>query len=82
MKKTERGFSVKNFTDYYGKKCSIQKSSLATKDAIWLGVDNAGPQMGTHANQDVECGRMHLTQSQVKKLMPYLIKFVETGDLR
>ena len=38
---TQRGFAFGEFTDLYGAKCSIQKSSLATDDAIWLGVDDA-----------------------------------------
>jgi hypothetical protein len=42
---THRGFKLGEFTDFYGKKCSIQKSSLATDDAIWLGVDNPEPQI-------------------------------------
>lgn len=33
------------FNDLYGSKCSIQKSSLAEKDAIWLGIDDAQPQV-------------------------------------
>ena len=42
---TQRGFSLGEFTDRYGEKCSIQKSSLATEDAIWLGVDNPNPKI-------------------------------------
>jgi len=37
--KTHRGFDYSGFSDMYGAKCSIQKSSLATDDAIWFGVD-------------------------------------------
>lgn len=65
--KTQRGFSIVNFTDLYGAECSLQKSSLATEDAIWLGVDTA---------------RMHLTQEQVSELLPLLQKFVNTGELQ
>jgi hypothetical protein len=35
---TERGFAIAEFTDLYGAECSLQKSSLATEDAIWFGV--------------------------------------------
>ena len=42
-KKTNRGFSYIEFTDLYDQKYSIQKSSLATKDAIWLGIDDPNP---------------------------------------
>lgn len=45
MGKTHRGFAVQEFKDLYGADCSIQKSSLATDDAIWLGVDDAKPQI-------------------------------------
>ena len=42
---TSRGFAIGKFADLYGAECSIQKSSLANDDAIWLGVDNANPQL-------------------------------------
>jgi hypothetical protein len=48
--KTSRGFARHTFTDLYGAGCYLQKSSLATKDAIWLGVIDAKPQvMASHA---------------------------------
>lgn len=34
-----RGFMQGQFSDLYGEKCSIQHSSLATDNAIWLGID-------------------------------------------
>ena len=40
---TARGFSIAEFTDRYGLTCSMQASSLATEDCIWLGVDDAQP---------------------------------------
>ena len=45
MNKTSRGFSYSEFEDVYGQKCSIQKSSSAFDDCIWLGVDDANPQI-------------------------------------
>jgi hypothetical protein len=36
---TQRGFSKGSFTDYNSINCSIQESSLATDDCIWLGID-------------------------------------------
>ena len=33
------------FTDLYGSECSLQKSSLASQDAIWIGVQDASPQI-------------------------------------
>ena len=45
QQKTLRGFDLYSFIDRYGAECSIQKSSLAEEDAIWLGVDNANPKI-------------------------------------
>ena len=36
---TQRGFSLGSFEDTLGNPCSIQRSSLATKNCIWLGRD-------------------------------------------
>lgn len=63
---TERGFAVAEFIDRYGFACSIQKSSIATEDCIWLGVNDQ---------------RMHLTQEQVAALLPLFQHFVTTGEL-
>jgi len=71
-----RGLGHIKFDDRYGQTCSLQDSSLATEAAIWFGVDNTGPQMG---NENVK-SRMHLTQSMVKQLLPFLITFAETGE--
>lgn len=71
MKKTERGFSYYEFIDKNGVECSLQKSSLAFEDCIWLGCD------GIHMAN----ARMHLTQDMVRDLLPYLQKFAETGEL-
>ena len=92
---TQRGFLRCEFTDRYGAKCSIQKSSLADDDAIWFGVDNPDPKI--LASKVMEGGtgwvkypipddvlittRMHLTQAQVAELLPLLIYFVEHGEL-
>ena len=105
MKHTERGFNYIEFKDQYGAKCSLQKSSSAMQDCIWLGLDDANPQimcsdaikMGLkereyNENDNGWCKfsipkevllttRMHLTQKQVKELLPHLQKFVETGEI-
>lgn len=73
LEPTLRGFLRSEFIDRYGNKCSLQKSSLATEDCIWLGVHedfNGG-----------DSSRMHLTRDNVAELLPYLQKFVETGEL-
>lgn len=73
----DRGFLKGQFVDRYGAKCSIQKSSLATEDCIWLGCDHE-----TFDSHCRPCGaRMHLTQDMVADLIPVLQRFVETGEL-
>ena len=74
-KKTARGFDRAEFLDRYRQKCSIQKSSVATEDCIWLGVDV------NLEGEDVE-ERMHLTQEAAKDLWPALYVFSRTGELR
>lgn len=89
--KTERGFAVIGFVDRYGIECSLQKSSLGTENAVWFGCNNANPRLFIKYQgwKDIDMPeeyiantRMHLTQEQVKELLPYLIKFVETGELQ
>ena len=43
--KTNRGFDLIKSVDLYGIKFSIQKSSLATEDAIWFGIDDVKPEI-------------------------------------
>ena len=88
IKKTARGFDWIEFKDYYEVGCSLQKSSLATVDAIWLGCDMANPMVFEPGKGWVQVEmpaiadtRMHLTREQVAELLPYLQRFVETGDI-
>jgi len=89
---TQRGFGIYKFTDNYGEKCSIQKSSSAMEDRIWLGIDD--PKLTVFENEDMGkylvvdmpknfsvSTRMHLNRNQVRELLPLLDNFVETGDL-
>ncbi len=92
---TNRGFTIFEFTDRYGEGCSLQKSSLATEDAVWLGITNPiprimaskTPQCGTGwvdyaLPEDVDIrGRMHLTQPMAAALIEKLLPFVKTGQL-
>lgn len=88
---TSRGFPVITFTDNYGVVCSLQISSAAAGDKIWLGVDdtsftifddNMGKYITTKLPENFSVNtRMHLTQDQVKDLLPHLVKFAETGEL-
>lgn len=79
---TERGFGLVTFKDRYGQECSLQDSSLATESAIWFGVVNTGPNLeGPTGVKNFKIdARMHLTQEQVKQLLPVLTYFAETGD--
>lgn len=72
-KTTIRGFRLVTFNDVCGQRCSLQKSSLAYVDALWLGF--AEPE--SHSYWD----RMHLTQPMVQALYPFLQSFVEIGNL-
>lgn len=92
IEQTQRGFDITKFTDRYGAQCSLQKSSIATEDCIWLGIDN--PKLTVFENKnkgryiitempdnfDVNA-RMHLTREMVQEMLPYLQKFAESGEL-
>lgn len=75
LSNTERGFAIGEFFDLSGAHCSIQKSSLATDDAIWLGVDVA------YDGEELHGGRMQINRQTVQALLPLLTKFAETGEL-
>ena len=95
IKKTQRGFDIVEFNDEYGESCTLQKSSLADKDCIWLGIYN--PKAKILASKIIKNGtgwadyplpddveihsRMHLNREQVQSLLPFLQKFVMTGDI-
>lgn len=99
MKKeyTNRGFGIYHFRDHNDKECTIQKSSLAFMDAIWLGAKDIGLKeflagrkpsawqdvvlADTIKHHYVANNRMHLTREQVRELLPVLQKFVETGKI-
>jgi hypothetical protein len=89
---TERGFEIANFKDSRQNECSIQKSSAAEDDYIWLGIDNPrltifeDERMGKYINTNLPknwavSSRMHLSREQVNELLPVLITFSETGNL-
>lgn len=94
LDKTEHGFSIVEFEDRNDHKCSLQKSSIATEDCIWLGMNKPDLQEdGWHPFHEMRMrpyklpdnvhafSRMHLTRAQVAELLPYLQRFVETGEL-
>lgn len=90
IKQTNRGFDIAKFKDRYGAECSLQKSSLATEDCIWLGIDNVDPQIMIEGRgwqpynippEVMLSSRMHLNREMVAKLLPILQLFVKTGEL-
>lgn len=78
IKANERGFLSGDFQDLNGIRCSIQKSSLATDSAIWLGVH---PAPDEHERRGYGPTRMHLNRQHVAALLPLLKHFAETGEL-
>jgi hypothetical protein len=92
LESSGRGFKRGNFVDSRGNKCSLQESSSADEPAIWLGTESPklvvfkDAQKGAYIETEMPANfsvnsRMHLTISQVKELIPHLIKFVQTGEL-
>lgn len=81
MKKiiTNRGFKRVEFKDGYGKDCLLQKSSAAMGDFIWLG--QSGEPERDHVTGRFVPQLMHLSQTDVKNLLPSLQHFADTGDL-
>lgn len=88
--KTGRGFARADFEDFNEEKCSIQDSSLATANAIWLGVNKANPKFLVQdkgwvpypISEEVSfTTRMHLSREQVAALIPILQRFVDTGSI-
>lgn len=94
-KHTQRGFSLYEFKERNGSLCSLQKSSIATENCIWFGPNESVITVGypweNYTEQQIKeklggkevvsNSRMHLTQTQVKELLPILQKFAETGEI-
>ncbi|GCE32002.1 hypothetical protein KDA_74860 [Dictyobacter alpinus] len=79
---TPRGFRFISFTDVDGQPCSLQKSSLADEDAVWLGVELPSEEVERYAHQGLPLrNRMHLTQEMVQCVLPYLRHFAQSGCL-
>lgn len=90
---THRGFGRYEFIDDYGAECSLQRSSAGTR--IWLGCNDIGLKAGMpwreiseeelkqafNCKELVSNTRMHLNVEQVKRLIPILQRFVDTGDI-
>lgn len=68
--------------------CFLRKSSLSTENAVWLVLNDAevkelvyGEPVTVTKDNYLLVSSRHLVQEQVKELLPYLICFVETGEL-
>lgn len=92
LKHTHRGFRYYQFEDRNGHQCSLQKSSVAIEDCIWLGLDSASPKILEKGKGWIDASglipdgvefntRMHLTQDQAGILAKQLSVFAETGEL-
>ena len=96
MKRTSRGFAYYDFRDGNGTECSVQKSSAAEADFIWLGANEIGLKRFTpgrswepvELQDDFPFGvthsannRMHLTRENVRALLPILQRFANTGQI-
>ena len=93
---TQRGFAIGEFKDAYGTECVIQQSS-SVEPRIWLGAKKLEvkefvafrePEAwvtlefeNTMEHHFVGNERMHLSQENVKQLLPLLQRFAETGEL-
>lgn len=64
LQHTQRGFGYFELTDSYGAKFTIQQSSSAEQDKIWVGVGS---------------DRGHLTRDMVRQIIPVLQQFADTG---
>ena len=63
---TERGFYRYTFDDANMQACSLQKSSLAYVDAIWLGPNDADPKIMAS-----QAGRFGVNTAQTTGWIPY-----------
>lgn len=77
---TPRGFERITFADHYGVKCSLQQSSLADLDAVWLGSDENQPVH--HVMGESVSPRMHLTRPQVIDLVARLRAWLKTTSFK
>lgn len=73
--RTERGFEIGTFVDDYGQACSLQQSSNAERDCLWLGCDE-----GQHI--EGRClARMHLTTDHARMLIKHMRAWLTTGSI-
>lgn len=88
--RTGRGFATGQFLDRYAAKCSIQDSSIATEDCLWLGIDDADPKvlvpgkgwqpLALPADAFLTT-RMHVHRRLARQLLIVLRRFLDTGSV-
>jgi hypothetical protein len=85
---TQRGFRLGTFRDTGGETCSVQASSIATEERVWVGLDDPRAVHVAGAPRRFELpagvtifGRMHLNREQAGQLAEVLARFAETGEL-
>lgn len=77
LQPTNRGFLHAAFKDRNRIACSIQESSIATEECIWLGCDE-----GEHHHVTGDCmARMHLTREMAAEIGRALTRFALRGTL-
>ena len=67
VEKTNRGFEIIRFEDIYNVECSIQQSSLASYDALWVGAHEL---------------RMHINKEMAIEIIEILQRWINTNHLK
>ena len=74
FKPTKAGLLRAEFKDRFGSECSVQESSMAGEECIWVGVE-------VDFNGVEVPQRMHLTREMARDLIEVLRHFARTGRL-
>ena len=77
--KTKRGFRLYTFQDTYKCRCSLQMSSIAHHEAVFLGSDE--DQERHDVTGELLTTRMHINRKTAREIGLKLIAFAETGEL-
>lgn len=79
-KKTNRGFVLYEFKDFYDAPCSLQQSSTVI-DGVWLGLDGVKEVPKHHVTGESLGVRMLINRKLAAKLALKLAAFSETGEI-
>ncbi len=76
MKKTNRGFNIySEFKDSYQNTISVQESSAAMRECVWIFVKNKDGKDGALHMGEWQAATAHLTKPQARRLAKALLKF-------